>query len=209
MESRLSVLTPSTLLAKGIAALLHFLKKEHADTLGRFHSSIASKKVAFDQLGLLFVPGCTVIERDCTSGEWQAVRVESCKLSEREDDNSSWRLECVYTEVMNGSGKDDVKFGYAGGYIEIKEPEGSVTSAGKKVKMMEVSRLPALPIDLYEGKEELEKYLVERGRKWSQYNGVHHVHYDNTKSTHEVKKVRSFLVLGMLICGLTTCLSLG
>jgi hypothetical protein len=53
-----------------------------------------------------------------------------------------------------------------------------------------ITSLPAYPLKYHPEKEELEKRLIERGKKWTSFDGIHHMRYDGTAFAYNEREPR-------------------
>lgn len=165
--------------------LLNFIRQEYTETFEELNSLLSHDEITFDLLWALFKPR-TILYAPCpVTGSPRALRVRNVEVCQRVtpgappvaggggDGPRFWAVDAEYVDynaVYTTSGGQP-KFGYAR-LLNLEVPMFAGTE--------KITSLPFYPMAYYPGAEELGLRLVERGKRWVELQGVHHLFYDGT-----------------------------
>lgn len=153
-----------TELMKQHLTLLHdLLKKEIADNVEAMEDYVANGVVTFWDLWMFFEPGSVVLSSSGHKGQMiRAYELKNC--SHQPGPNGAM---CLFLNVdyVDYNGKT---FGRYPCQLRIAEFEGT-----KKITALEV-----YPVQYCEDREEVEGYLIERGKKFEELQGCHFREYN-------------------------------
>ncbi|TDL27684.1 P-loop containing nucleoside triphosphate hydrolase protein [Rickenella mellea] len=181
-----------------VSFLIDFLRTENAATLEELNSLITHDEITFDLLWALLVPR-TILYTPCPiTGEPRFVRLTHSEQCTRGQGMTFWRLDVEYVEYNGGcgSGASSPSFS-ANDQLGLANSFNGLGGSGGAGPMFGLAVLPSLEIPAFKGAakiaslpvypkkwchgvEELERRLIERGRRWAELDGVHHMHYNAT-----------------------------
>jgi len=136
--------------------------QESFSIIKAFHSN---GMIRFDQLWMVFKPGCFLYQE--YGGVERVFKLARTELHKGTDGHGRYLLlHCYFVDWDGGM------YGHSLGMDAIENFEG-----GKKYE-----ELGIYPLDVHPEKDSVIKRLVERGRKFSSYTGVHYKSYDGLAS---------------------------
>lgn len=148
------ILSPESEHASHLSLLLDFINSTFALTIEATENSLAENRIAFEHLWTLFRPGCNVLS--CSTGAMRAFKLERYDWSE---DELSLQLSMVDF--------DGIRFGTRRAFRSIAAYLGDVP----------ISALSSMPLNWYPGHAALTTRLIQRGRKFEAYAGMHTAYY--------------------------------
>lgn len=162
------------------------LKTELASVIREKNDFIVHGVTTFDKLWMLFEPGCLMYEKEY--GHDCLFELKTMK-TEHQSSGKKHKLECQSVDF------DGTTFGYLKHNIYIKEFKGT-----KKI-----AKLETYPMRYYDGVEELERRLMERGAMFEAYRGCRFVAYDGIAMTKEHRGQNKFYVKSRIIVDAHSC----
>lgn len=164
----------NSLVATQLALLVDFLRTEYANDLERFAALLDHKEISFDLLPLLLIPQKEYHIVDARTGQPRAV-ILKWATHQCGPLGPYYSLDCEYLESAGhsasskdkGAAKNEKKFGRARHVENIWAFQGAV----------KINSLAAFPMEYHPRVGEVRQTLIERGKKWAAYDGVHHVAY--------------------------------
>ncbi|PSR74308.1 hypothetical protein PHLCEN_2v9925 [Hermanssonia centrifuga] len=164
---RLPQSEPEIAVTVHLAFFLGFIEKEYENTLATLRSLLEERKISFELLWGLFLPGTILITHCRTTGELLAVRLRSCvRQCASFSEPQHWLLTCEYVDVDKGLP------GYTDLSVKIHDFPGVEV----------ITDLPIFPMDPYvvePRRSELCEILMKRGqRRWELSRSWSHNDYD-------------------------------
>ncbi len=136
-----------------LAYFLDFIQKEYQNTLATLRSLLEERKISFDLVWGVFMPGTVLVTHCKTTGEPLVVRLRSClQQCANFYEPRHWALTCEFVDTDKGFP------GYAELVVKIYD------FAGAEV----ITSLAAFPLDPYlqePRRSELCETLIKRGRR--------------------------------------------
>ncbi|KAG8802746.1 hypothetical protein FRC16_008769 [Serendipita sp. 398] len=153
--------------------LLGFLRTEYREHFTKVAAILQNSEVSFDILRAILIPRTEFYITDSRTGQPRVVVLKRAAL--QSDGRTSWYdLQCEYVETFGSSDSDKGRkdgceraFGRASYNSTIQEFNGTV----------KINALSAYPLQYHPRKEDVKQMLITRGKKWADYNGMHHVAY--------------------------------
>ncbi|KAH8103842.1 P-loop containing nucleoside triphosphate hydrolase protein [Cristinia sonorae] len=173
-------------IAATIPILTNYLRKDYNASLTRMATLTSQGEITFNLLYFIFVPRSILLLECPSTGEPRAVRLVSvseglgsytlmCESIDAVDDatlttnhagNDTWSTP-AQTDTQVNDGK---AFGWVSQRVIIPSFRG----------IKRIDSLDAYPLKFCPKEGEVRKRLVERGRKWADLRGVHHMQYSGT-----------------------------
>lgn len=153
-----------------LRVLLGFIRTEYASKFEELKRLIADKEITFELLGCLLLPGTLLFHRCSLTGEPRAARLVKHVLYPPGGFlPAHWDVTAVYVESTATKPSDsESRFGFSHQSFNIWNFEG----------VSKIHKLSVHPLHWNPRADELCAELIERGKKWQQLDGVHHVRYD-------------------------------
>lgn len=169
-------------IASTVSALVTYLHTDYRATLTKFAHLAGHGETTSDLIALLLVPRSTLLTRCEVTGELQALTlVEVTKHTSKS--GSTYELLCEALD-WNPEAEAEGRFIRTQTRIVIKSFPGTV----------KITELDAYPIQYHPAEQEVRSTLLERGRKWAQFTGVHHMCYKATAVIRCEEKVIKYNV---------------
>jgi hypothetical protein len=157
--------------AEHLSFLIKFLKADHTATLQKINNFISHAEITFDLLWAIFIPHQIIFTSCKTTSEPRAVRLRTISLRKRIKfmiEEPYWQLCCEYID-------ENVDFAFPGQQYKLATIELEISHFDGVVKIAE---LVAYPIRWHPDHKDIRDKLFERGRRWLELTGVHHMHYN-------------------------------
>jgi hypothetical protein len=156
--------------------MIDFLHKEHASTLEKIKALTSNGEITFDLLWAVFLPGLILYTCCSVTSEPRAFRLREIKRSCRPPLGTPyWELTCEYVDACDDSTPFCVKCKVATKVLEIDIFDG----------VHKIHELAVYPIEWHPNSKHIQEQLINRGRKWVTFHGVHHLFYDGTAYRNE------------------------
>ncbi|KAI0329767.1 P-loop containing nucleoside triphosphate hydrolase protein [Cubamyces sp. BRFM 1775] len=170
-----------------VKVLLDYLRKDYHSTLAMISKLTERGEITFDLLYAIFIPRTTLVTKCPVTGATRALRlidVEKhgsllCQGYDSVEDvvhgrsaNNSAELNDSAPQSASADGGSPRKqfFALVQSTVFIKPFDGT----------RKINTLAAYPLQYHRAPDTLKKTLIERGREWASFEGVHHVHYRGT-----------------------------
>jgi hypothetical protein len=153
-------------IANTVSALVTYLHTDYRATIAQFAHLAGHGETTSGLIGMLLVPRSTLLTRCDVTGELQALTLASITKYATKS-GSTYDLLC---EALDWNPEAEGQFIRTQSRIVIKSFPGTV----------KITELDVYPIQYHPAEQEVRSALVERGRKWAQFTGVHHMCYKAT-----------------------------
>jgi len=164
-----------------LQVLLDFVRKEHADEIDEYESMVARKDIMFDYIGHLYMPDMSLFFVCPSTNEPRAARVSDVTfVPEYCQTPAHWKISAVYLESTADRFASESEGAYRFGWAKI---EFNIFIYKNTCKIF---TLKAFPMDFHPEKETVCRQLVERGLRWRELDGIHHVHYNAAAAGRKV-----------------------
>lgn len=154
LESANDELTPGSEPATHLSVLLDFISTTFAETIEASKNALEQNTIAFEHLWTLFRPGCIVLSR--TADTLRAFRLMDYSYSG-----------CVFDLQLSMVDFDGTKFGTRDARRAIRAYAGDAP----------ITSLSSVPIELLPDQDSLRTQLIERGRRFEGFAGIHCAHH--------------------------------
>ncbi|KAF7986681.1 hypothetical protein HWV62_20186 [Athelia sp. TMB] len=161
-------------IASTIASLTSYLRTDYRATLATFTHLAAHGETTFALIGLLFVPRCTLLTRCPITGDLTALTL----VSTTKVVTPCGPVHQLLCEALDWDPEEKC-------FIRTQ----SRVMIAPFVGTQKITELDVYPIEYHPREKEMRKTLVERGRKWAQFTGVHHMQYKATAAIRSQGKV--------------------
>lgn len=166
-------------IANTIGALVTYLHTDYRATLTQFTHLAGHGETTYNLIGTLFVPGSTLLTRCDVTGELQALTL----LSATKVVTACGSMYQLFCEAL-GWGPEEGQFIRTQSRVVIASFPGTV----------KITELDVYPIQYHPAEQEVRSALVERGRKWAKFTGVHHVNYKAMAAIRHEDKIIKYNV---------------
>ncbi|THH06995.1 hypothetical protein EW146_g9450 [Bondarzewia mesenterica] len=160
-----------------VSFLIDFLETEYSTTVKKIHDLVSHGEITFDLLWAIFPPLSIVFTSCPVTSEPRAVRLQDIRLRMNMDCSRYWTLRCEYVDATEESAS---QFGLASITLTIPEFDG----------VAKIVELSSFPFYLHPNVDNIRMKIVERGRKWVSFNGVHHMQYNGVAYKNGSDKIR-------------------
>jgi hypothetical protein len=164
--------------------LIDYVQRDYRTTIATIENLTSHGEITFDLLYALMPPRTIIVATCPLTNELQAFRLLSGTIVSGPMGTS------MYVLVCEGMGLDDVKDPSAQTFAKIQTRVIIPEFEG----VQKISSLDAYPIQYHPGEAELRQSLIVRGRKWAQFNGIHHVSYKGMGGYRTKEKIIKYNV---------------
>jgi hypothetical protein len=151
-----------------LSFLIKFLDTEYATTIRTINSLVPHGEITFDLLWAILLPHSIIFTMCKTTTEPRAVRLRELQRDTHWLNGPFWRLKCDYIDAIGDPPSPRPLFGLTDISLEIQDFDGVV----------KIAEMSSYPIEFHPNSDVVREKLIARGRRWLDWNGVHHVHYD-------------------------------
>lgn len=149
-------------LVDDLAEMVKFIEQEHSGVIKNMRNLIPEQEVTWDLLWALFPPNTLVYHYHELTEQDQVLRVQSIyKAARTIDSDESWVLRCSIIA------DDGIRFGFAIEPLPLKLP--------RYEDSRKIHELPAYPLQYHQDKDNIQKQVVERGKRYSEITASFHV----------------------------------
>lgn len=166
-------------IASTIDSLMSYLRTDYRATLATFNHLASHGETTYALLGLLFVPRSTLLTRCPITGELTALTLTSI-TKVATPCGPVYQLLC---EALDWD-PEEKRFIRTQSRVMIPQFEGA----------SKITELDVYPVQFHPREQEMRKTLIERGRKWAQFTGVHHMQYKATAAIRNGGKIIKYNV---------------
>lgn len=154
LESANDKLTPGSEPATHLGLLLEFISTTFAETIEASKNALEQNTIAFEHLWTLFRPGCIVLSR--TADTLRAFRLMNYSYSD-----------CAFDLRLSMVDFDGTQFGTRRARRAVCAYVGDAP----------ITSLSSVPIELLPDQDSLRTQLIERGRRFEGFAGIHCAHH--------------------------------
>jgi hypothetical protein len=166
-----------------LGLLIEFIRTEYASEIKRIDILLSHGEITFDYLWAILIPNKEYYTTDSRTGQPRAVilkwATQQCSQS-----GPYFDLDCEYLESYGNSPRNrkqgvkesDRKFGRAQMSNIIWGFQGAV----------KIHNLNIFPMEYHPRVDEVREQLIQRGKKWASYDGMHHVSYQGIAFQNEM-----------------------
>ena len=166
-----------------INTLVDYVHKDYRSTLASIENLTSHGEITFDLLFAIMLPRTILVATCPLTGEFQALKLIS---GSRVGCNAGF----LYVLICEGIGLEDVKDTTATTFLKgqtrlvIQDFDGVV----------KINSLDAYPIQFHPSETELRQSLLDRGRKWAKFAGIHHVNYKGISGIRTKERIIKYNV---------------
>ena len=178
VESKTDKTEDETTQASHLKLLLDFFRSEYGSQLAEIESLKKHGEITFDLLWAIMRPRTLLLLPHCgVTGEPRAVRLISAERRTPHQASPHWRLECEYVDATGNGARADATGNKSGPRFGMAEMSLNILKFRGTQK---ITSLRAYPMQWHPRPEDMQRRLIERGRRWKDLDGVHHRFYNST-----------------------------
>lgn len=152
-----------------VDSVIDYIRKDYRATVASIENLTSHGEIKYDLLYAILVPRTIIVTTCPSTGELQALQlVSATKVCT--PGGSLYTLICEGLDVQDSEDPATKSFFRFQTRLIIPEFKGTV----------KINSLEAYPIQYHPFESELKKTLIERGRKWANLTGIHHMSYKGT-----------------------------
>ena len=156
---------------KQLDLLLDYLRSENQSYFATIDAQLANKEISFDYLRAILIPGREFYITDSSTGQPRAVIL---RKATKHQSQMTWyySLSCEYLESYGDAPSKPTdetrgRFGRASYSSTINQYKGT----------RKINSFSCFPMEYHLRKDEIRRMLIERGKRWASYDGMHHITY--------------------------------
>jgi hypothetical protein len=156
---------------------LTFLQTEFKDIISEIQDLRSHREITWMHLWSLWKPGHLYLMPCPVTGQHFVVRLLTAQPGK-----DFWQMTIEHLDTASSPTTPPTSSGAASKVGIVQEADfgykTEITNVDRFIGRISTKRLELFPVDDESGWETLKTSLVERGRKWKQLSGVHHLYYE-------------------------------